>query len=530
MSPPDPLYPQTRADLSLIGIEAAWGVQQGCPSTLKVAVIDSGVDATHPDLSGAVDLANSYNFADANANIFDDLGHGTRVAGILGAQANNAKGIAGVAFGCRLLSLDVADTSGTVTVANVVSAIDWARSKGASVINAGVSFHAASQALASACSAAIQAGAMIVAPAGNENQGDTAVYPAAISGVLGVGAVMDDGVTRCPWSNYNGRFTSLVDLVAPGETIFSTAPGGQYGAQNGSGTSFAAPMVSGVAALLKAKYPAQSGAAIAQQLLATAKPVGTVFQPAGGAGRGLLNAAQALATPMKPELAITQVKVDDAKAYAAANNADGIFQKGEKVRLIVTLRNNRADALAVTGTLATTDALVTLGDTHGAWGNLASGQSKNPSDLFTTVTLSASSPAHVIPFTLKLAASGGFTQTLSFEVRAESFTTPPAIISANTTWTSDKTYLIKASTVVMPTAKLTIQPGTTLRFEPAGKLEVRGALDAQGTAAREITWTSIKDLPYGAFDPTLTHMYENGTSPLALGDVDSDGKKRARGG
>ena len=96
--PSDPLYVQTADHFARIGMEDAWDVQQGGLPTVTVAVIDSGVDPTHVDLNAAIHPA-SHNFVEFNDHVFDDLGHGTRVAGVIGAVGNNSEGIAGAAFG-----------------------------------------------------------------------------------------------------------------------------------------------------------------------------------------------------------------------------------------------------------------------------------------------------------------------------------------------------------------------------------------------------------------------------------------------
>ena len=199
LAPTDPLYPQTAGDLALIGAEQAWTVQDGIPGSVVVAIIDSGVDPLHADLSGAIDLARSYNFVDNNTVVFDDLGHGTRVAGVIGAVANNAEGIAGLAHGCVLLSLDAANERGEVTIADVIAALEWAVTNGAQVVNMSLAFQEPSEALSAACREAAQAGVILVAASGNENQGAQPVYPASCETVIGVGAVLDDGVTRAPF-------------------------------------------------------------------------------------------------------------------------------------------------------------------------------------------------------------------------------------------------------------------------------------------------------------------------------------------
>ena len=357
--PTDPLYPQQAADLALIGVEQAWAVQAGCEGTsqpLRVAVIDSGVDAAHRDLADALDLADSWNFVDGDAHVFDDVGHGTRVAGIIGAVAGNGEGIAGIAHGCRILSLDVADSAGVITSARVAQAVQWAAAHDARVANMSLRFSGFSQTLSDACDVADAGGVVLVAAAGNENQGDQPVYPASYAPVIGVGALMDDGATRAPWSNFNGLQTNLVDLVAPGSTVFSTIPGSQYNGNFGSGTSFAAPMVAATAASLATKYPVQSAPALRQHLLATAAPVAGGFQPLNSAGSGRLDARAALETPMVPRLSVVAVTVDDNTSYSAANDGDGALDKGETARIVVTLANAGADAVVVTGVLSCSSA------------------------------------------------------------------------------------------------------------------------------------------------------------------------------
>lgn len=491
-APSDPLYSQQSADLALIGIENAWTVQPGANSSVKVAVIDSGVEAGHPDLSGALDVANSYNFVDSNTNIFDDIGHGTRVAGIIGASGNNGEGIAGIAFGCKIMSLDVTDTTGAITTTRVVNALNWAVSHGAQIANMSLRFTGFSQTLKDACDDASAAGVLLIAAAGNENQGDAPVYPASFDSVVGVGALMDNGTARAPWSNYDGSNSTIVKLVAPGETVFSAIPGSQYNGTYGSGTSFAAPMVAGTAALLKAKYPTQSAGAIKQHLVNTAQPVGGGFSPAGGAGHGKLSASTALQTAMTPALSVASVSVDDSTAYSGSNNNDGTLDKGETVVLKVSLKNDGADAATVTGTLATTDGLITLSDTSGAWGMVANGATQGATDYFTTVTLSAASTAHQVPFTIGLSANGGsYTQTASLNVAAENTVSiGQGSYFALQTWSSGNTYEVSGTQNF--NGGLTVQPGTTIKIKPGVNLNINaGTLTMVGTSDQPINVTSL---------------------------------------
>ncbi len=522
--PGDELYLQTADHFARLGLEDAWDVQQGGDSSVIVAVIDSGLDAQHIDLDDALHPG-SYNFVDDNDVVFDDLGHGTRVAGILAAEGNNDgnAGIAGIAFGAQILSCDVVDASGILTTARTIQAIDHAVAQGARVINMSFQFYAESQFLREACDDASQH-TVLVASSGNENQGDTPVYPASYDSVTGVGATMLDSDERAPFSNYNGTEDSLVDLVAPGVNIFTTIPGSAYDGNYTSGSSFAAPMVSGVAALLQSRYPGQSAEAIASHLKATAVPVGT------WAGFGRLSAKDALGSEMAPQLSVASVDVDDSAVWGAGNDEDGRWDAGETVRLFISLSNAGADAQDVTGTLSTSDPDVILTDASTAWGAIASGETKEAIDANENASVTVDADAHTVAFDMtvssRVVTSTGvakYEDMLAFTVPIEKTFTPPTIIATDTTWTADKTYVIEANTVVMPSATLTIEPGTTLRFGPEGGLEVRGGIAAEGAEHSKITFTSLDGTPGGGVEPPISITAGNRPWDVTVGDADNDG-------
>ncbi|MDJ0665426.1 MAG: S8 family peptidase, partial [Acidimicrobiia bacterium] len=249
-----------------------------------VAVIDSGADVDHPDLSsniwrnseeecgnGVDDDANGYaddchgwDFANGSADLTDFVGHGTHVSGIIAAKANNGIGVAGVAYESQVMILKIGN--GTPTLSAAIEAFAYAIDNGASVINASwvVDDPAAAGFLDTAIAAAGDAGILVVAAAGNEPDDidSEPVFPAAspLANVITVGAstALDE---PADWSAYGA---SSVDLYAPGEHIISTVPGG-YGVY--SGTSMAAPMVSGAAALLWAATPEASYAEVKGALL-----------------------------------------------------------------------------------------------------------------------------------------------------------------------------------------------------------------------------------------------------------------------
>jgi subtilisin family serine protease len=473
-------------------MEAAWDQQNGTGPHVVVAVVDSGIDPNHADLQDAVNRMASYNFVENNNTIFDDVGHGTRVAGIIGASAGNGEGSVGIAHGCTLLSLDVATSVGTVTSADVASAINWAVAHQADVINLSLRFESFSQTLTNACNAADNAGSILVAAAGNENQSNSPVYPASLDSVIGVAATQDDGVQRAPFSNYNGTETSIVDLAAPGTTVFSTIPGSQYNGSYGSGTSFAAPMVSGVAALLKARHPGQSNAAIRAQLTRTATPL------EAWAGAGRLNARAALETPMAPEIAVAGFEVDDDPSYSLNNDGDGALESGETVRLIVNLSSQKADALDVVGYLsAPLTEVEAIWDAQTAFGRIPYGETRsNARDPFQSIRIRTTPQPTVVTFSLTVVAGGGaFNKTLKFQVPVEREEQIAGTVSGKA-FTADRTYVVPND--LQLTGDISIAPGTLFKLGPGVNFTLGSAcnLKAQGTADHPIRFTSMKSYGY----------------------------------
>ncbi len=202
-----------------------------------VAVLDTGVDSGHEDLQGKVIDARCF----SQTNGFSDVnGHGTHVAGIIAAIADNNIGIKGAAPDVKLLNGKVAEDSGLVWESNVAQGITWAVDRGALVINMSLAAPSKSAALVQAIEYAWSRGVVLVAAAGNYNRGLT--YPAAIPEVIAVAALNKDGTV---WSDSNDG--DFIDVYAPGVEIYSTLPHDSYGYYNGS--SMAAAYVSAVSAM-----------------------------------------------------------------------------------------------------------------------------------------------------------------------------------------------------------------------------------------------------------------------------------------
>lgn len=255
----------------------AWDLAHGS-SSVVVAVIDTGIDLGHPDLSanawtnplevagngvdddlnGYVDDIHGWDFVNNDGAPFDDNGHGTHVAGIIAATGNNAQGVAGVSWNARLMALKVLDSEGRGTVGGDIAAIEYAtamRNRGTNVraINASYGSNGAPDiGQQNAITAAGNAGIMFVAAAGNggpdgvgDNNDAAPTYPASypMTSILSVTAIDRTG-TITAFGNYG---PATVDLAAPGGDILSTYPGGMYA--TGGGTSMAAPFVTGAVAL-----------------------------------------------------------------------------------------------------------------------------------------------------------------------------------------------------------------------------------------------------------------------------------------
>ena len=299
----------------------AWSVTTGSDA-VTVGVIDTGIDYSHPDLSarmwinpgencpgcrtdgidndgnGYVDDWRGWDFANGDNDPMDDNGHGTHVAGTIGATGNNRIGVTGVNWRVRLLPLKFLSAAGTGTTADAVSAVLYAADKGATVLNNSWGGDDYSQALADAITVADTHGALFVAAAGNSGTDNDSMptYPVsyALPNVLTVAAT--DNWDQLAYFSNVGR--KSVDLAAPGVNIYSTWPGGTY--QYMSGTSMAAPHVSGAAALAKAAFPAATGVGLKALLLESVDPLASLTGSTATGGR--LNVNNAVTCSGTPKL------------------------------------------------------------------------------------------------------------------------------------------------------------------------------------------------------------------------------------
>lgn len=219
-------------------------------SSVVVAVIDTGVDYTHEDLVNRVLAEEGYDFVNEDSDAMDDNGHGTHVAGIIAAEANNGVGIAGIVgeLNVSILPIKALDADGVGETEDIVSAILYAVDYGVDVINLSIGSNVVTRELRSAIEQAISANIFVVVAAGNDSSQCTTTSLASLDGVFTV-AASDEEDSLAYFSNYG----SAIDAYAPGVEILSTYLDNQYAYQDG--TSMAAPIVSGAAALLLAQEP-----------------------------------------------------------------------------------------------------------------------------------------------------------------------------------------------------------------------------------------------------------------------------------
>lgn len=225
--------------VSNIGAEAAHS-SDFTGRGIKIAVLDTGVDYTHPDLSP--NYIEGYDFINDDSDPMDDNGHGTHVAGII-AGAKNGEGILGVAPEAEIYALKVSDSRGKGSFSGLIKGIDWAIEHDMDIVTMSITGTGGTKALQKAVQLAYnEYGIILVAAVGNGGSGEV-LYPAAYEEVIGVGSVTEDGEK----SSFS-RTGEEVELVAPGSDIKSTAIDGKYRVT--SGTSMATPFVTGAAALL----------------------------------------------------------------------------------------------------------------------------------------------------------------------------------------------------------------------------------------------------------------------------------------
>ena len=516
----EPLYTQQWGP-SAINLPALWDMPKINDKRPVIAIIDTGVEVTHPDLADNIytnekELNGEDYLDDDNNGFYDDVhgwdfiknrpvesdpnGHGTHCAGIAAAVGNNGKGITGANPDALILPVTVLGADGSGDIASAIKGVDYAVANGADVLS--MSFGSAwGNSMYGACKKAFQS-AVLVAAAGNDGLSINVVprspsdpsgriFPGAFDVVLGVMASDNNG-NRAGFSNYDedGAYYSDYDkhgdnfynyeVLAPGVDIMSTYPGGQYKSLNG--TSMATPLVAGaVSRLLQTK----------ETELYRGTFVGDIVHATDNA-TGVLDVIKAYnfnSENRSTELVVQSVAFDD----SAMGDGDGVLESGEIVDLYPTIRclwgnaNNIKLNISV-DTEYEKESTIEIIDTNVDFGwNLnsqGSGKSKNPLRVKINENI-------VNGYNLRLIVSISDESNLNVQQkqvekiiqRSDALT---GAISEDLTLTPDKQYIINGNFGVPSGVTLTILPGTILKFTDGAEMKVEGEIICNGTPENPI--------------------------------------------
>lgn len=305
---------------------AAWDTQTSANNVI-VAVLDTGIWTTHEDLApnlwhnpgeiagngidddgdGYIDDVSGINVITGSGNPTDDHGHGSHVAGLIGAAGNNSRGVVGVCWQVQIMACKFLNSNATGLVSDAITAINYARTKGAKIINLSWGDPAyGSQALRDAIASARDAGIIVVCACGNsDNNNDVnPLYPASfdLDNIVAVAATTRNDVL----AGFSSYGATTVDLGAPGESIVSCWTGVDNNYALDSGTSMAAPMVAGACALAWARYPTDTYRQIIDRILTNVDPLPSLAGKCVTGGRlNLQKVLAATASPNNPPFAQT---------------------------------------------------------------------------------------------------------------------------------------------------------------------------------------------------------------------------------
>ena len=531
--------------LDTCGIKDSWNLLNeksvaGGSSSVKVAVIDTGVDYEHEDLkanmwankkeipdNGIDDDGNGYiddyygvDITRGSGSGMDDNGHGTHVAGIIGAS-NNKAGIVGIAYNSKIMAIKAGDASGYFLQGNIARAIIYAYENGADVINMSFGGGANSIAVQDALEVAYSR-CVLVASAGNDGKPNeeadsfpapAPTYPAALSYVVGVMSV-DNNDRESSFSNWDARVYNAYEyeVYAPGEGVLSTLPGGRYSVM--SGTSMAAPVVAAQAALLRSYYsdtdiyPTKF---IYGQIVGTADRTVSCCNPEKHTVNGKLhnlpgrvNFKSSIEKFPTPDIGISDYTLFDTAGYSedtagitdgceTVNNGDGIIDAGETIALGMTLKNRwgksentivHIDANSDNGVANPYVTFLNNDIDYKSIGTYSEGDSgkvysedgamwtgwKNP--FYIKVDKDCPND-YTITLNVTVTYGNGLDETdtktytsnpVALVLKVRRGTILPNKIMEDMTLTSDNYYIIQNATTVMEGATLTIEEGTKIQF------------------------------------------------------------------
>ncbi len=532
----DPLYNQ-QWHLEQINAPQAWsflknnGYEPGGSRDVVVAVIDTGVDYTHPDLAANIwtnnreipgnwidDDNNGYKDDVHGANVIantgdpmDDHGHGTHVAGIIAAEGNNNTGVVGIAYNVQVMPIKAAQSSGDISASDIADAIYYAVENGADVINMSFGGYNQSQVEKDALAVGFSRAALVAA-AGNDAQINMPCfrglnfYPAAYDWVLGVMASTPSKKLAF-FSNFDciPYDAQEYELMAPGTDIMSTLPNEAYAAWDG--TSMSAPLVSGIAALVRSRYTDRNRF--------TSRFV--MGQIAANLTCGIADAYKALTVAAKPQLSYYDNFIFDSKSVDEGNNEDGTIDSGETINLGLFVKNRWGGAKNVIVTLearaegaVVADQYITMITDTVDYGAVDSFCRDDNGVIFVDgkavdvqfpfrFSVSPDAPHnHIIPFRITVTCNNNlfegdatvYTTVSFFDIKVQKGLAVSGELTEDTTWTKNNFYIVTAPIHVPEGITLTVEPGTKIAFDDDARLVVRGNFIASGTKSQRIILTS----------------------------------------
>ncbi len=512
-----------------VNVDKAWkwleqnDHKAGGDSSVIVAVIDTGVDYNHIDLkqniwinkgeipdngidddnNGYIDDVYGWNFVGNNNNPMDDNGHGTHVAGIIGA-ANNGIGVTGIAYNCKIMPVKAGNSSGYFNNSDIASAITYAYMNGADVINMSFGGTTITMAVQEALEKAYTT-SLLVAAAGNDGAQNEPVlpgfpvetiYPASYSFVDGVMSVNSSN-TMSLFTNFDSLAENKIEYecLAPGELINSTFPNNKYASL--SGTSMATPVVSGVGALLRSavkdknEYPTKF---LMSQINNTSVVSPSTFL--GGPLRNekamVVDALKALTDAPKPKVSLYDWYTFDGTNISSNNNENDNIDAGETIHIGVELMNRGGMAKDVTatidvnrnGTSDIVDPYVNITTPSVNFSNIGTYSIRDAGKIMESDTIvDAENPfvfevAKDVPnnylcdINIHISWKNGlddsdtnvYTKDDVMSVTFHQGEVIPNRIDTDTTLTADKLWIVNDTVRVGEGVTLTVEPGTTIQF------------------------------------------------------------------
>lgn len=539
-APDDPYY-TNQYGIQDVNLYNLWGMPVLSKEGPVIAILDTGVDITHPDLidniwtntsesdgaikfdddgNGFVDDVHGWDFINQTGDIFDYNGHGTHCAGIAAATGYNGKGIIGANPDARIMPVTVMQSNGTGNIATIIKGIDYAAANGAAIISMSLGTYSTSTAFEQALGRAYQK-CVLVAAAGNDGyclnhkhpeRGQMfpmPCFPAAYTFVLGVQASKPEG-GLAGFSNYDDNgpvFSSYTEqynyeLTVPGASIVSTFPNGQYKYLNG--TSMATPLAAGaISRLLQAKEYTNKEVLFSDLIHSLTSKGNTDFYAA----------YQISDEQRTPELQVTTFAIEDPEG-----DNDGRPDAGELINIYPTIRNAWGPAKNIRIKLECAETInnvytpvvdeVDFGWTLSAYG---SARSANPLQIRLKDDVV---DGRIIMLKLIVTGDNAATVELPFQITAENGVELGGVLSEDMILYPDVHYIVTTNLAVPEGVTLTILPGTVLKFRDFTGIMVKGTLIANGEPGNMITfmpaggtYASIYPISFDYFTSDISISY-----------------------